>query len=41
MPGWNQLADNYIFLQMSADNVDYLGQHSSMLDEANLEIIES
>lgn len=35
------VADNYIFLQMNTDNVDYLAQHSSMLDEANVEIIKS
>jgi hypothetical protein len=35
------VADNYIFLQMNTDNVDYLAQHSSMLDEANTEIIKS
>ena len=35
------VADNYIFLQMSSDNVDYLAKHSSMLDQANTEIIKS
>lgn len=35
------VADNYIFLQMNADNVDYLAKHSSLLDEANTEIIKS
>ncbi len=35
------VADNFIFLQMSADNVDYLAKHSALLDEANTEIIKS
>ena len=35
------VADNFLFLQMSADNVDYLMKHSSLLDEANQEIIKS
>ncbi|MCX6124584.1 MAG: TraC family protein, partial [Proteobacteria bacterium] len=35
------VADNFIFLQMNADNVDYLAEHSSMLDQANVEIIKS
>ena len=35
------VADNFIFLQMSADNVDYLARHSGLLDEANTEIIKS
>ncbi|MGE0172441.1 MAG: TraC family protein [Oligoflexales bacterium] len=35
------VADNYIFLQMSSDNVDYLATKSSLIDEANKEIIRS
>jgi hypothetical protein len=35
------VADNFLFLQMSADNVDYLAKHSSLLDEASREIIKS
>ena len=35
------LADNFVFLQMGADNVDYLAKHSALLDEANTEIIKS
>ena len=35
------VADNFIFLQMSSDNVDYIAQKSSLLDEANREIIRS
>lgn len=35
------VADNYLFLQMSADNVDYLATKSSLLDEASKEIIKS
>jgi hypothetical protein len=35
------VADNYVFLQMNSDNVDYLAKHSSMLDQANAEIIKS
>ena len=35
------VADNYVFLQMSADNVDYVAAHSSMLDEAGIEIVKS
>lgn len=35
------VADNYVFLQMSSDNVDYLAAKSSLLDEANREIIRS
>lgn len=35
------VADNFIFLQMSEDNVDYLSKHSSLLDEANQGIIKS
>lgn len=35
------VADNFIFLQMSSDNVDYITKQSSLLDEANREIIRS
>lgn len=35
------VADNFVFLQMSPDNVDYLAKHSAMLDEASREIIKS
>ena len=35
------VADNFIFLQMSADNVRYLTEKSSLLDEASTEIIKS
>ncbi|MGE4233550.1 MAG: TraC family protein [Bacteriovoracia bacterium] len=35
------VADNFLFLQMSADNVDYLAKQSALLDEANKEIIKS
>jgi hypothetical protein len=35
------VADNFIFLQMSSDNVDYMTKHSSLLDEAGVEIVKS
>ncbi len=35
------VADNFLFLQMSADNVEYLAKHSTLLDPANTEIIKS
>ncbi len=35
------VADNFIFLQMSSDNVDYIAEKSSLLDEASTEIIRS
>ena len=35
------VADNYLFLQMSADNVDYVAKHSSVLDAAGAEIVKS
>jgi type IV secretory pathway VirB4 component len=35
------VADNFIFLQMSSDNVDYVSAHSSLLDEAGIEIVKS
>ena len=35
------VADNFIFLQMSSDNVDFISKHSSLFDEANREIVRS
>jgi type IV secretory pathway VirB4 component len=35
------VADNYVFLQMNSDNVDYVTEKSSLLDEASREIIRS
>ena len=35
------VADNFIFLQMSSDNVDFISKHSSLFDEANKEIVKS
>ncbi len=35
------VADNFVFLQMSSDNVDYIAEKSSLLDEASTEIIRS
>ncbi len=35
------VSDNFIFLKMSPDNVEYLAKKSSILDEANKEIIKS
>ena len=35
------VADNFILLQMNSDNVEYLKEHSSLIDEANSEIIKS
>ena len=35
------VADNFIFLQMSADNVDYVATRSALLDEAGIEIVKS
>ncbi len=35
------VADNFIFLQMSSDNVEYLKKRSTILDEASTEIIKS
>lgn len=35
------VADNFLFLQMSADNVEYLAKQSALLDEASREIIKS
>lgn len=34
-------ADNFLFLQMSADNVNYLMEKSDILDEASAEIVKS
>ena len=35
------VADNFIFLQMSSDNVDFISENSSLFDEANREIVRS
>jgi len=35
------VADNFIFLQMNPDNVEYVKKHSELLDEATVEIIKS
>lgn len=35
------VADNFVFLQMSADNVRYLVEKSDILDEASVEIVKS
>ena len=35
------VADNFIFLQMSADNVDYIVEKSALLDQASAQIIRS
>ena len=35
------VADNFIFLQMSSDNVDFISKHSTLFDEANREILRS
>ena len=35
------VADNFIFLQMSSDNVDFISQKSSLFDEGNREIVRS
>lgn len=35
------VADNYVFLQMNPDNVDYIAKHSSLLDEACVEVVKS
>ena len=35
------VADNYLFLQMSEDNVNFLAKNSEMIDEASKEIIKS
>lgn len=36
-----QVADNYIFMKMNSDNVEYLKEKSTLLNEANSEIIKS
>ena len=35
------VADNFIFLQMSPDNVDFIAKNSALFDEANKEIVKS
>lgn len=35
------VANNYIFLQMNADNVDYIPEKSSLLDGATEDIVRS
>ena len=35
------VANNYIFLQMNPDNVDFIAENSSLIDEANKEVIRS
>jgi hypothetical protein len=35
------VADNFVFLQMSSDNVDYVAKHSTLLDEAGVECVKS
>lgn len=35
------VASNFVFLQMNPDNCDYIGEKSSLLDEASLEIVKS
>ncbi|MBS1983566.1 MAG: TraC family protein [Bdellovibrionales bacterium] len=35
------VADNFVFLQMSADNVNYVLEHSEILDEATAQIAKS
>ena len=35
------VADNYVFLRMNPDNVDYLQKNSKLIDEANSQIIKS
>ncbi len=35
------VADNFVFLKMGSDNVEYLEKHSKLIDEANGEIIKS
>ncbi len=36
-----ETADNYLFLQMSDDNIEYIANQSTLFDEANKEIISS
>lgn len=35
------VADNFIFLQMNPDNVEYIAEKSSLFDEASIEILKS
>ncbi len=35
------VADNFIFLQMSSDNVEFVAKKSTLLDEAGVEIVKS
>lgn len=35
------VADNFVFLQMSADNVNYITKNSDILDEADAQIVKS
>ena len=35
------VADNFVFLQMSSDNVDYVAKNSSLLDQAGVDIVKS
>ncbi len=35
------VADNFLFLQMSSDNVDYVAKNSSLLDQAGIDIVKS
>jgi len=35
------VASNYVFLQMNGDNVDFIVENSSLLDEASSEIVRS
>ncbi|MGE4233049.1 MAG: TraC family protein [Bacteriovoracia bacterium] len=35
------VADNYVFLQMNPDNVDYVAKNSGLLDEACVEVVKS
>ncbi len=35
------VASNYVFMQMNSDNVDYIVEKSSLLDEASSEIVKS
>jgi len=35
------VADNFVFLQMSSDNIRYIAEHSDILDEAGVEVVKS
>jgi hypothetical protein len=35
------VADNFLFLQMSSDNVDYVAKNSSILDQAGVDVVKS